>query len=610
MGPMFNGVDATRRSEIPPGGRTPQASPPSAERIALGVAMQSRADEVGHLVDDQFSTSLRGEAFAGARLATELIGRWLATDQIATAQEEESLSRKGRHAIIGEADLADVAKSYFTWRDACMRALTEEGVRLGVSEELLDLALRVVRVSCDGSLVRIVREFDETRRALQRRLREEQATLAHGALHDELTGLPNRTLLTDRLRQSAQGAGRRNTRAMLLFLDLDNFKAINDRFGHPAGDSLLVAVASRLEELVRAHDTVARLGGDEFVILADELTEPEAAARSLAERIHEAMREPVTVGERELLTSVSIGIATVPPDADPEACLAQADVAMYEAKRGGPARVEAYDEGIGREHRRRSQLADALRAAYGLGQLAIHYQPLFRLGGELVGMEALLRWVHPELGAVAPIEFIPLLEQSREIVPIGRWVLEESAHQCRQWQEQGRPALTMSVNVSAPQLQDPGFCDDVQSALVHSGLAPECLILEVTESVLVADGGRIGVTMQQVRDLGVHLALDGFGTGFSSLLYLKGLPIDRLKVDRSFVAGLGDSDQDPTIISTVVDLAHKLGLWVVALGVETEAELHAVGAMGCDEAQGFLLGRPGPADAHTVGDSGAVLLRS
>ncbi len=606
----MKGMDATRRAEIAPGGRTSQPAPPSAERIALGVALQSRADEVGHLVDDQFAVSLRGEAFAGARLATELIGRWLATDQVATAEEEQSLSRKGRHAIIGEADLADVAKSYFTWRDACMRALTEEGVRLGVSDELLKLALRVVRFSCDGSLVRIVREFDETRRTLQRRLREEQAALAHRALHDELTGLPNRTLLTDRLGQSARGAERRDTRAMLLFLDLDNFKAINDRFGHPAGDSLLVAVASRLEELVRAHDTVARLGGDEFVILADELTEPETAARSLAQRIHEAMREPVTVGERELLTSVSIGIATVPPDADPETCLAQADVAMYEAKRGGPARVEEYDEAIGRAHRRRSQLADALRVAHGLGQFAIHYQPLFRLGGELVGMEALLRWVHPELGSVAPVEFIPLLEQSREIVPIGRWVLEESTHQCRQWQEQGRPALTMSVNVSAPQLQDPDFCDDVQSALLHSGLAPECLSLEVTESVLVADAGRIGAAMRQLRGLGVHLALDGFGTGLSSLLHLNGLPIERLKIDRSFVTGLGASSEGPSILSTVVDLAHKLGLSVVALGVETEAELHAVGAIGCDEVQGFLLGRPGPAGAHAVADPGAVLLRS
>ncbi len=610
MEPIVNGMDAVRRSEVPSGASTPQPGLPSAERIALGVALQSRADEVGHLVDDKFSVSLRGEAFAGARLATELIGRWLATDQVASVQEEETLSRKGRHAIIGEADLADVAKAYFAWRDACMRVVTEEGVRLGVSNELLDLALGVVRFSCDGSLVRIVREFDETRRGLQTRLREEQATLAHRALHDELTGLPNRTLLTDRLRQSAQGTERRGTRAMLLFLDLDNFKAINDRFGHPAGDSLLVAVASRLQELVRAHDTVARLGGDEFVILADELTEPEAAARSLAERIHAAMREPVTVGDRELLTSVSIGITAVPPDADPETCLAQADVAMYEAKRGGPARFEAYDEAIGREHRRRSQLADALRVADRLGQFAVHYQPLFRLDGELVGMEALLRWDHPELGAVAPVEFIPILEQSREIVPVGGWVLEEAAHQCRQWQEQGRPALTMSVNVSAPQLQGPGFCDEVQSLLAHAGLAPECLILEVTESVLIADTGRIGATMRQLRDLGVHLALDGFGTGFSSLLYLKGLLIDRLKVDRSFVAGLGDSGQDPTIGSTVVDLAHKLGLWVVALGVETEAELHAVGAMGCDEAQGFLLGRPGPAGAHAVGDSGALVLRS
>jgi EAL domain-containing protein (putative c-di-GMP-specific phosphodiesterase class I) len=256
---------------------------------------------------------------------------------------------------------------------------------------------------------------------------------------------------------------------------------------------------------------------------------------------------------------------------------------------------------MGDDSRRSSLLAHELRVAHERGQLSIHYQPLFRIGGGLVGMEALLRWRHPELGSVTPDEFVPLLERSREIVPVGRWVLHEAARQCRLWQEEGSPELTISVNVSGRQLQDPDFFDEVRHALNASQLDAGSLVLEVTESALVADMERMGLVMQRVRDLGVHIALDDFGTGYSSLLYLKGLPIDRLKVDRSFVSGLGSSGRDPTIISTVVDLAHKLGLRVVAEGVETEAELEAVEAMGCDEAQGFLLGRPGPATAIPSG---------
>jgi diguanylate cyclase (GGDEF)-like protein len=568
----------------------------SAERMALGRAVLDRADEVGQMVNEQFAVDLQNNAYATARLGTELIGRWLTTDQVASEEDEAVLARQGEQAILEDAVLASVAKAYFAWRDITIAVIREEGYRLGVSERLLTLATNVVRFSCDGSLVRIIRQFDETRRSLQQRLNEEQARLAHRALHDQLTGLPNRALLADRLRQAAGSLERRGTGAVLLYLDLDNFKAINDRFGHPAGDVLLVTVATRLQALARAGDTVARLGGDEFVVLAADLADPDAAARSLAERIHLAMREPVPVGERQLHTSVSIGIAPVLPDSDPEVCLAQADAAMYQAKRGGPARYEAYNPVIGEDKRRSSQLTHELRVAHEQGQLSVHYQPVFNFSGEVVGMEALLRWRHPDLGSVAPDEFIPLLERSREIVPIGRWVLHEATRQCRAWQDDGRPGLTVSVNVSARQLQDPQFAEDVQHALTLSGLDPHDLILEVTESALVMDMARIRTVMQVVRDSGVHIALDDFGTGYSSLLYLKGLPIDRLKVDRSFVSGLGSIGQDPTIISTVVDLAHKLGLQVVAEGVETEAELQAVNDMGCDQVQGFLLGRPAPAN--------------
>ncbi len=446
-----------------------------------------------------------------------------------------------------------------------------------------------------------MRQFDQTHRTLQAQLKEEQATLAHRALHDQLTGLANRTLLIDRLRRASDALARKGTHAMVHYLDLDNFKAVNDRFGHSAGDSLLGAVAMRLRDLVRSTDTVARLGGDEFVVLTEDLEDPDSAARSLAERIHLAMRPPIPLGERNLHTSVSIGIARVQSGQDPEICLAQADAAMYEAKRGGPARFESYSEVIGEDSQRRSQLADELRVASDLGQLSLHYQPLFAVGGAVTGVEALLRWNHPELGAVQPADFIPLLEQSREIIPVGRWVLDEATRQCRIWQDEGLDGLTVSVNVSARQLQEPEFFHEVVEALARSGLEAGSLVLEVTESVLVMDIARIGSMMGRVRELGVHIALDDFGTGFSSLLYLQGLPIDRLKVDRSFVSGLGSADRDPTIVSTVVELAHKLGLRVVAEGVETEAELDAVEAMGCDEAQGFLLGRPGPAELFSPG---------
>jgi diguanylate cyclase len=569
----------------------------SAERIELGRSLLARAHEVGQMVDDQFAVDLRGNAYVTARLGTELIGRWLATDQAASDEDEAVLAQQGEQAILEDAVLASVAKAYFAWRDITIAVLKEEGYRLGVSERLLTLATNVVRFSCDGSMVRIIRQFDDTRRSLQQRLNDEQARLAHRALHDQLTGLPNRALLADRLRQAAVSLERRGSGAVLLYLDLDNFKAINDRFGHPAGDCLLVAVASRLQALARAGDTVARLGGDEFVVLAADLSDPEAAARSLAERIHLAMREAVQVGERQLHTSVSIGITSVFPDSDPEVVLAQADAAMYQAKRGGPARYEAYSPVIGEDKRRISQLAHELRGAFEHHQLTLHYQPVFTFRGEVVGMEALLRWGHPELGSVAPDEFVPLLERSREIIPVGRWVLHEATRQCATWHGEGHPDLTVSVNISARQLQDPDFADDVRHALTLADLAPRFLVLEVTESALVTDTVRVRQVMQQVRDLGVHIALDDFGTGYSSLLYLKGLPIDRLKVDRSFVSGLGSAGQDPTIIATVVDLAHKLGLRVVAEGVETEAELAAVTEMGCDEVQGFLLGRPGPAGA-------------
>ena len=574
-----------------------------ADRIALGTALQARADEVGELVDGRFAKELYGQAFATARLATFLISRWIATGEVASEEDEAVLTRQGEQAILEDASLGSVAKAYLAWRDCTVAVLNEEAHRLQVNDEVLALACDVVRFSSDGSLVRIVRQFDETRRLLQQRLDEEQASLAHQALHDQLTGLPNRALLTDRLGQGRGLTGARARPAPCCSTStwtISRPSTIGSDMRRGTASSWRWPPVSRSWSGRRTRWPVWGATNSWCWPRASRI--PRSRRAALAERIHLAMRSPVAMGERQLYTSVSIGIARVTSDANPEVNLSRADVAMYQAKRGGPARYECYNAAIGEDNRRQSHLAHELRAAYRCGQLAVHYQPLFRLGGEMVGMEALLRWDHPEMGSVPPVDFIPLLERSREIVPVGRWVLNEAVRQCRAWQEQGHRALTVSVNVSACQLQDPEFCSDVQTALARSGLDAGSLVLEVTESVLVVDVHRVGAIMQEIRDLGVHLALDDFGTGYSSLLYLQGLPIDRLKVDRSFVAGLGSPDQDPTIISTVVDLAHKLGLRVVAEGVETEAELRAVGAMGCDEAQGFLLARPAPAHSFSVAD--------
>jgi len=594
----------TTATDHPPDGQ-PATVASQGDRAALGAALQARARPIAAELASHFPNPIRPMVDQSARLATELVGRWVATGEQEAGHEHHDRAGQVRQAMLVESDLAAAVSGHLTWRDLCLGALDEDATRLGIGPDTVAVARAMVQLTCDEALVATVRAFDELVQVLQ-----EYASVPgqHHVLHDVLTGLPNRLLLCDRLQQAAQTGDRRATRSMVLVLDLDNFGAMNNRFGRPAGDALLVEVAHRLDGLVRCTDTVARIGDDAFALLVEDLDEPGDAARSLAERIHQAMRTPVEAGDCELHSSVSIGITEVARGVDPETLLARADAAMQRARLGGPARYAVHDVSVGAEYRRESRLADDLRAAHGRGELSIDYQPLFRLGagslGGPVGMEALLRWDHPLLGAVDPDEFVPLLEQSRHIVPVGRWVLGEAASQCVEWQRE-RPDLTVSVNVSARQLQDPDFVGDVRSALLGSGLDPGHLVLEVTESVLVVDVVRVGAAMQSVRDLGVRMALDDFGTGYSPLLYLQGLPLDRLKVDRSFVSGLDAGGHDGTVLRTVVDLAHKLGITVIAEGVETAGELRAVGAIGCDEAQGFYLGGPAPADRHDLGSSDA-----
>ena len=583
------------------------------DRTALGAALQARADRIATVVASQYPEPLRATVDAWARGATDAVGRWVATGDSWTGAERQAVTRPFLEALLAGSDLAAAVGTHLMWRDLCDSALDEVAEELSIASDPVLVARSFVQLTCDGGIVRLARAFDVDRRESVRRFDGEQAELAHRVLHDGLTGLPNRTLLDDRLHRAARAADRRGRRPMVLLLDIDSFTAINDRFGHPAGDALLLEVAHRLGGLVRASDTLARMDDDQFVILVEDFDDPEPAARSLAERIHQAMCAPVAVDDRELHSSVSIGITDVVADVGTDELLARAEAAMERARRSGPARYAVYEEADRPGHRHGRELADDLRVAHSRGELTLDYQPLFHLDAgspaRVAGMEALLRWDHPVLGAVEPEVFVPLLEQSRQIVPVGRWVLEEAATQCVEWQARF-PGLEMAVNVSARQLADDGFLDDVGDALRRSGLDPARLVLEVAESVLMVDVVRVGTTMQAVHDLGVTIAIDDFGTGHSSLLYLQGLPIDRLKIDRTFIEALGADRHDRTVIRTVVELAHRLGIAVVAEGVETEAELHEVRAIGCDEAQGYLLGPPLPVHRQSFDGDPLVVANS
>jgi diguanylate cyclase (GGDEF)-like protein/PAS domain S-box-containing protein len=430
------------------------------------------------------------------------------------------------------------------------------------------------------------------------RIRSEEET-RHRALHDPLTGLPNRTLFRDRLEHALAHAARRPATVAVLFLDLDNFKAVNDTFGHGTGDELLSALTPRLQAALRSADTLARLGGDEFAVLCEDLGgEQEAVA--IAERVGAALAEPVVVGDNEHFVSASIGIALADTaDASPEALLRDADAAMYRAKERGRARFELFDERLRERTLERLQTETRLRGAIQRGELRLVYQPVVSLAdGSLRGVECLLRWEDPDRGSVAPAQFIPIAEQSGLIVPIGTWVLQEACRQASHWLRM-RPdePLKVSVNVSALQLVQPDFADIVAAALAAAGAPPQMLYLELTESVLIEAGEAPVRTLQELRELGVNVVLDDFGTGYSSLSYLQRFPLDILKVDRSFAAGLVGNPQSRAIYAAVIAMASALDLPVVAEGVETEDQVRQLQELGCNLAQGFYFGRPAAAEA-------------
>jgi diguanylate cyclase (GGDEF)-like protein/PAS domain S-box-containing protein len=423
--------------------------------------------------------------------------------------------------------------------------------------------------------------------------------LEHLAVHDALTQLPNRALLADRVEHALEQVERRGGDVAVLFVDIDGFKFVNDGMGHRAGDELLTVVAERLRGAVRPSDTVARFGGDEFVVVCEQLAGPWEATR-VGERIARAVEQPMTIDGREVVVTASIGVAIAGAGATADALLRDADTAMYRAKERGRARVEVFDDALRGRAADRLELEGALRRALAADELVLAYQPVVRLSDEaVVGAEALLRWRHPTRGVVNPADFIPLAEETGLIVPIGAWVLGEALRQAQAWRADGHD-LSISVNLSARQLMAADLDDTVRAAVRKSGIDPRAVHLEITESVLMDDVEHSIGTLNRLRDLGIHFEVDDFGTGYSSLSYLQRLPIDTLKIDRSFVDGLGSPGHDATIVRAIVGLGRALGMNLHAEGVEQTGELAELRALGADLAQGYLWSPAVPADSFPL----------
>jgi diguanylate cyclase (GGDEF)-like protein len=439
--------------------------------------------------------------------------------------------------------------------------------------------------------------------------KQSEETIRHLAYHDALTDLPNRALFADRLTIALAQARRSGQTLAVLFFDLDRFKLINDTLGQSAGDELLNALSMELGQLVRQGDTVARVGGDEFTLLLTGLSGREEV-EIIAQRALDTVRRTHVIMGQELRVSTSIGIAFFPRDgADAESLLRNADTAMYRAKQQGRDNFQTYTPAMSAEILDRVALEAQLRRATNRSEFVLHYQPQVEAAtGRITGAEALIRWNHPDRGLTYPADFIGVAEETGLIIPIGDWVMRTAARQNRDWQDRGLPPVTVTVNLSARQFQAANLVESIARLLEETGLAPSWLELEVTEGTTIHDPDFAATVLQQVREMGVHVSIDDFGTGYSSLNYLKRFRIDRLKIDRSFVSDLITDDHDAAIATAMIVMAHSLGLNVVAEGVETIAQLDFLLQQGCDHIQGFLLGKPMPADEfEKLLEAGAII---
>ena len=442
-----------------------------------------------------------------------------------------------------------------------------------------------------GEITHYVATFSDVTEA-----KANEARIQHMAHHDFLTGLPNRFLLTDRFKQVAAAAERNDTRYALLFIDLDRFKNVNDTLGHSIGDQLLRDVASRLGSIVRGTDTLSRQGGDEFLVLLGEVETPEAAA-IVARKLMQVLGEPFLLDGHPITVTPSIGIAVSPEDGtDLDSLLKHADLAMYDAKQQGRNNYQFFRREMNARSLELLLMESDLRQALRKSEFELHYQPQISVSsGRPQGLEALLRWRHPERGLVSPADFIPMAEDTGLILPIGQWVLNTACQQLANWRTNGWPELRVAVNLSAAQFRQQDLLTQVETALAAANLPADALELEVTESILMIDAEGTAKMLNALNAMGVTLAIDDFGTGYSSLAYLKRFSVSTLKVDRSFVNGIGIDGEDAAICSAIIGLARSLRLDVVAEGVETQAQYDWLAKAGCHIIQGYFTGRPAPA---------------
>jgi diguanylate cyclase (GGDEF)-like protein len=461
------------------------------------------------------------------------------------------------------------------------------------------LAIMGVTGACVWVMSHEMQDTLENLRTEMDRSRTSQALSEHLASHDHLTGLPNRAALQTLLENALARAARKDSMVAVLFLDLDDFKAVNDSAGHAAGDALLKSVAARLGHALRASDTVSRQGGDEFVIVLDEIASLEGVSR-VVEKILGALSAPVVLGHGEVAISCSIGVSLFPQDgSDADTLLKKADVAMYQAKAAGRNTYALFDERSNDRLLQQIQITQALGRAMSGGELTLHYQPQMNLiDNSVIGAEALLRWNSLALGSISPQQFVPIAESSGRIIEIGSWVLMEACLQCMRWEREGLAGMRVSVNVSAVQLARGDLVRAVGDALAASGLEPARLELELTESVFIHDTDRIIATVTQLKKLGVRLAMDDFGTGYSSLSYLTRFQLDTIKIDKSFVMRLRKGGDDAAIASAIIQMADALNLSTIAEGIETREALQFLREHGCSIGQGFLFSRPISASAY------------